>query len=143
MARAGDSYVIQIKEAHLMWGAYHPSRHGISGEGRTEVYGEGYIKIPAKEAYHFGVFNQNNPAGVTAYYNCVSYDGYYHGTLLAQGNQADPNYAKQFSEYDNLKAIGDWYHYVGAVAGDYVKVKFTSANSIIIEHSTTRTGFHI
>lgn len=23
MARAGDSYVVQLKNAHLMWGEYH------------------------------------------------------------------------------------------------------------------------
>lgn len=80
--------------------------------------------------------------GANTYYDCVSYDGYYHGTLLAQGNQANVDYAKQFSEYDNLKGIGDWYDYVGAVEGDYVKVKFISPNSIIIEHSTTKY-FHI
>jgi hypothetical protein len=135
MARTGNSYIVQLKNAHLTWGEYHPSRHSHS---RNTVYGEGYIKIPANKAYCFDIFNQNNMLGANAHYDCVSYDGYYHGILLAQGNQADPNYAKQFSEYNNLKGIGDWYNYVGAVEGDYVKVKFTSPNSIIIEHSTTK-----
>jgi len=134
MARAGDSYIVRLKNAHLMWGEYHPSRHSHT---RNTIYGEGYIKIPAEKAYEFGIFNQNNTLGENAYYDCVSHDGYYHGTLLAQGQQADPNYAKQFSEYENLKGIGDWYNHVGAVEGDYVKVKFTSPNSIIIEHSKT------
>ena len=143
MAIAGKSYVVELLEPHLMWGEYHPSRHGVPGEGRMEIYGEGYIKISAKEAYDFKIFNQNNMYGENAYYECVSYDGYYRGTLLAQGNQADSNYAKQFSEYGNLKGIGDWYDYVSAVAGDYVKVKFTGINSMIIEHSKTKTEFHI
>jgi hypothetical protein len=143
MANTGDSYIVQIKTAHLMWGEYHPSRHGIPGDGRMEIYGEGYIKIPANEAYRLGIMNQNNNMGIHAYYNCDSYDGFYQGLLLAQGNQSDPNYAKQFSQHGCLKAIGDWYDYVGAVDGDYVKVRFTSQDSIIIEHSKTRTGFHI
>ena len=52
-------------------------------------------------------------------------------------------YAKQFAEEGNLKGIGDWYDYVGATAGDYVKVVFTSQNYIIIEHSIDRFSFHI
>jgi hypothetical protein len=143
MAIAGQSYVVELKESHLMWGEYHPSRHGIPGAGRMEVYGEGYIKIPANEAYDFEIFNSSNPFGISELYHCISYDGYYDGILKAQGNQNDPAYAKQFAEDGNLKGIGDWYDYVGAVVGNYVKVKFTSSNSMIIEHNTTATGFHI
>lgn len=102
-----------------MWGEFHPSRHSHS---RREVYGEGYIKIPANIAYNYDIFNKHNPFGVNVRYNCTSYDGYYSGCLLVQGNQSDPNYAKQFSEEINLKAIGDWYDYVGATTVDYVKV---------------------
>jgi hypothetical protein len=40
MVRAGDSYVVQLTNAHLMWGEYHPSRHSHS---RNTVYGEGLI----------------------------------------------------------------------------------------------------
>ena len=76
-------------------------------------------------------------------YHCVSYDSYYDGYLLAQGNQHDPFYAKQFAEKGNLKGIGDWYDFVGATSGDYVKVVFTSPSDILIEHSLTRHGFHI
>lgn len=112
MPQAGDSFIVEIKEAHIMWGEFHPSRHSHS---RREVYGEGYIQIPAGSAYNYGIFNRNNPFGANVRYNCTSYDGYYNGRLLAQGNQGgDPNYAKQFSEEGNLKAIGDWYDYVGA-----------------------------
>ena len=61
MANTGDWYVVQIKEPHLMWGEFHPSRHSHS---RREIYGEGYIKIPAKDAYDINIFNKNNPFGI-------------------------------------------------------------------------------
>lgn len=140
MPQAGDSYIVEIKEAHIMWGEFHPSRHSHS---RTQVYGEGYIQIPAQYAYRYGVFNKNNPSGANVRYNCTSYDGYYSGCLLAQGNQSDQNFAKQFSEEGNLKGIGDWYDYVGATAGDYVKVVFISATDMKIEHSRTPNQFNI
>lgn len=140
MPAAGDSYIVEIKEAHIMWGEYHPSRHSHS---RREEYGEGYIQLPAEYAYDFGIFNSNNPFNANIIYNCTSYDGYYSGRLLAQGNQSQYFFAKQFAEKGNLKGIGDWYDYVGATSGDYVKVVFTSPTDMIIEHSLTRTGFHI
>lgn len=140
MPRAGDSYIVELKDAHLKWGEYHPSRHSHT---RGTVYGEGYIKIPSRAAYSFEIFNSNNPFGANVHYTCTSYDGYYNGRLLAQGNQAEASYAKQFSEDGNLKGIGDWYDHVSAQAGDFVKVKFNSPTDMIIEYSQTRTGFHI
>lgn len=140
MPQTGDSFIVEIKEAHIMWGEFHPSRHSHS---RRAVYGEGYIQIPSNVAYSLGIFNKNNPFGANVRYSCTSYDGYYSGCLLAQGNQYDSNYAKQFSEEGNLKAIGDWYDYVGATTGDYVKVVFTSPTDIVIEHSFTNNGFNI
>lgn len=140
MSLANNSYIVEIKEAHIMWGEYHPSRHSHS---RREIYGEGYIQIPSDVAYKFNIFNSNNPFGISARYYCTSYDSYYDGWLLAQGNQSNPIYAKQFAEEGNLKRIGDWYDYVGATAGDYVKVVFTPQNHIIIEHSIDRFSFHI
>jgi hypothetical protein len=139
MPRAGDSYIVELKDAHIKWGEYHPSRHSHT---RNAIYGEGYIQIPADKADRFDIFNSNNPFGIGTDYNCVSYDGYYSGIVRAQGNQGDGIHAKQFAEANNLKGIGDWYNYIGAIAGDYVKVKFTSPNDIIIEHCTTK-NFHI
>ena len=140
MPKAGDNYIVQLKEPHLMWGRFHPSRHSHT---RREIYGEGYIKIPSAVAYDFGIFNKSNPFGISAIYHCTSYDNYYSSRLLAQGNQNDPIYAKQFAEEGNLKGIGDWYDFVGANVDDFVKVLFISSNEIIIEHSTTGYGFHI
>ncbi len=140
MAKKGDSYIVQIEEAHLMWGEYHPCRHSHS---RRETYGEGYIKIPSTVAYDYCIFNNNNPYEANTLYSCKSYDGYYKGTLLAQGNQDDPIYAKQFAEKGNLKGIGDWYDYVGADVGDFVKVVFTAPNKILIEYNKDEFSFHI
>lgn len=140
MPSAGDSYIVQIQDAHIMWGQYHPSRHSHT---RREIYGEGYIKIPAKVSYTLSIFNKSNPFGISARYYCTSYDSYYEGWLLAQGNQSDSIYAKQFAEEKNLKGIGDWYDYIGATAGDYVKVLFISPNQMIIEHSLNSYEFHI
>lgn len=140
MPNPGDYFIIQLKEPHLMWGEFHPSRHSHS---RREIYGEGYIPIPANVAYRFGIFNKSNPFGISPIYYCMSYDNYYHGRLLAQGNQSDSHYAKQFAEEGNLKGIGDWYDYVGADVDDFVKVVFTSPNEILIEHCHSKFGFHI
>ena len=138
MPNIGDWYIVSLKKAHLEWGSH---RHKFNRPGI--IYGEGYIQIPADVAYDFNIYNSNNPYGANVYYDCTSYDGYYTGTLLAQGNQGNPFYAKQFSEYDDLKAVGYWYYQVNAVIGDYIKVVFTSPSDVIIEHSTTKNGFHI
>lgn len=140
MPNAGDSYIVEILEPHLMWGEYHPSRHSHS---RRETYGEGYIKIPADVAYDYQIFNHNNPFHANCLYRCTSFDNYYQGTLLAQGNQSNAIYAKQFAEEGNLKGIGDWYDYVGADVGDFVKVVFTSPTELLIEHSINPDEFHI
>lgn len=51
MANTGDSYIVTIKRPHLEWGEYrHTDSRGI-------VYGEGYIQIPASEAYRFNLLN--------------------------------------------------------------------------------------
>lgn len=137
MPTAGDCFTVQLKRAHFEWGSH---RHTDS---RGFVYNEGYIQIPAADAYRLDIFNQNHPSGGNAFYDCVSYDGHFRGQLLAQGNQDRHMYAKQFSEYGNLKGIGDWYARVGAREGDYVKVRFDSCTEMTIEHSTTIDGFNI
>ena len=140
MPNTGDYYIVKILEPHIMWGEYHPSMHSHT---RREIYGEGYIKIPSNVAYDFQIFNHNNPFQANCLYSCTSYDKYYHGILLAQGNQSNDIYAKQFAEEGNLKGIGDWYDYVGADKGDYVKVVFTSPSDMLIEHSLDQHSFHI
>lgn len=138
MPRTGNSFIVELKRPHLEWGSH---RHTYTRPGL--IYGEGYIQIPSKYAYAYEIYNSNNPHNANTHYDCTSYDGYYSGTLLAQGNQNDPIYAKQFSGLDDLKAIGSWYYHVNANVGDFVKVVFTSPTDIIIEHCTTISGFHI
>lgn len=125
------SYEITLKPSHLEWGVYrHTNSRGV-------VYGEGYIPIPAKVAYSNNIYNQNGTDGKDVLgeniFNCSSADGLYQGLLRAQGNQDDPQYAKQFSGDKDLKAIGHWFYQIGASAGDKIKVTWKSSTEIVIE----------
>lgn len=131
MAKAGDTFTVTLKKAHLEWGSYrHTNSRGI-------VYGEGYIKIPAPDAYRYGLLNSNGTGGLDILgqniFNCRSADGLFSGELKAQGDQADDIFAKQFAGNDNLKAIGDWYYAIGATVGDKIKVTWVSPTDLIIE----------
>lgn len=138
MPTAGNSYIVRLSKAHLEWGVH---RHTFTRPGL--IYGEGYIRIPRDYAIAFNILMSNHPTA-NILYNCVSYDRQYEGILKAQGNSgAGDIFAKQFSEYGNLKAIGSWYCAVGAVVGNYVKVMFTSPSDMIIEHSCKPNNFHI
>lgn len=132
MAKAGDSYIVTIEKSHLEWGKHrYTNTRGI-------VYGEGYIKIPAKEARRLNLLNANgtdnkNVLGENLF-NCVSADRNFKGVLRAQGcSGAGEPYAKQFAGDNNLKAIGDWYYSVGAKEGNKVKVTWSSHTDIVIE----------
>jgi hypothetical protein len=132
MARAGQSYTITLKKAHLEWGTHRYTN------SRGVVYGEGYIPIPAKVARTFNIQNQNGTGyndvlGVNLF-NCKSVDGIFDGVVRAQGcKEAGYIYAKQFSGDGDLKAIGDWFYAIGASVGDRVKVYWTSPADIVIE----------
>lgn len=131
MAQAGDSYVVELKQAHLEWGEHrYTNSRGI-------VYGEGYIPIRAEDAYRFNIQNQNGTGyrdimGVNLF-NCESSDGLFRGVLRAQGNQSNARFAKQFAGDNNLKAIGLWYSQIDAQVGDRVKVTWLSPTDIKIE----------
>ena len=128
MPKAGDSFIVCLKPSHIKWGTY---RHT---DTRDLIYGEGYIKIPRKDAEKFGIFNDNHPTA-NPRYHCTAVDGSYSGILLAQGcSCAGDVYAKQFAEEGNLKGIGNWYRSVGAKVGGKVKVTFTSSDSLEIEY---------
>jgi hypothetical protein len=127
MPNTGDSYTVTIRKSHLKWGTYRYSNT------RDPIYGEGYIRIPLKDARTFGIFNSNN-ASANTQFNCKSVDGYFNGVLLAQGsNKAGAIYAKQFAEQGNLKGIGNWYAYTKAKVDDQVRVTWISPTDIIIE----------
>ena len=133
MAKAGDTYTITLRMAHLKWGEYR-----YTGS-RDIIYGEGYIPIPKKYAIAFNILNNNgtNEAGIlgTNLFKCKSKDGLFEGVLRAQGAcRAGEQYAKQFAGNKNLKALGDWFFDIGADIGDKVRVTWTSPTDIIIEH---------
>ena len=132
MANTGDSFIVTIKRPHLEWGEYRYTN------SRGVVYGEGYIKIPAKEARRLNLLNTNGTYGGDVWgenlFNCMSADGRFSCVLRAQGcsNAGEP-FAKQFAGDNNLKALGDWYYSMGAQVGDQVKVTWSSPTDIIID----------
>lgn len=129
MPNSGDTYVVEIKQAHLEWGTH---RHTST---RNAIYGEGYIQIPAPEARNFGISNSRDPHN-SAVYSCSSTDGYLNNeALLASGtNSGGENLAKQFQGHGNLQLIGNWYQHVNAQEGDFVRIFFTGSNSMLIEY---------
>lgn len=132
MAKRGDSYVVTLKRAHLEWGT-HRYTHT-----RDRIYGEGYLPIPASRARAFEIYNSNSIGGRDELgvniFNCQSADGFLNCILKAQGcSTAGSIYAKQFSVADDLRALGDWYEYIGAVVGDRVRVTWISDTDIVLE----------
>lgn len=131
MARAGDSFTVILRESHLDWGEYR------NPTNREPVSGEGYIPIPKEKAKCFGIYNSNNSATGLGYnlFTAHSADGFLDDVmLLAQGSStAGDIYAKQFSDKDNLKKIGQWYSHMGAGVGDKVVVTFISSTEIMLE----------
>lgn len=127
MPKAGDFFIVELKDTHVDWGEYRYTNT------RDIIPGEGYIPIPRSKAEAFRIYNTNGSSSLPLY-NCTSIDGLYQGTLLAQGSSEKGDiYAKQFAEYKNLKGLGRWFAAVGARPGDRVKVFFTSSASLTIE----------
>lgn len=135
MSISGNTYTVEIKEAHLNWGSHrHTSTRGI-------VYGEGYIHIPRQYARDFNIYNSNyntNNADVVGIniFNCSSEDSFLiNAELKSSGNSgAGDVYAKQFQGNGSLQTIGDWYHHVDAQVGDHVEVTWTSSTDLVIRH---------
>lgn len=131
MANTGESYEVELKEPHLDWGRVRYTNT------REPIPGEGYIPIPAADAYRLNLLNSNGTNGNDVFgqnlFYCTSADHSYQGVLRAQGNQDRTQYAKQFSEDGNLRGIGSWYASIGAVPGDWIRVSWTSPVDIIIE----------
>lgn len=131
MAKAGDSFEVTLKEAHLNWGTH---RHTDTRKKRD---GEGYIPIPAKVAKKLELKNGNatnteNVLGINVF-NCQSEDGQFHGELKAQGcSKAKEENAKQFSIAGDLKKLGKYFQENNAQVGDTLEVKFTSSEDAII-----------
>lgn len=131
MACAGDSYIVLLKETHLMWGTY---RNTYS---RDRIYGEGYIKIPAIEAKRIGMYNSNNfkvGIGFNEFFFKTS-DGFLSGILKSTGcSQAGDIYAKNLHVSGDLKGLGQWFAHVNAIPGDRVEVRFLSPIDIVLTH---------
>ena len=132
MAKAGDSYKVKLRKAHLGWGTYRET------ESRAKREGEAYIQIPIKYARKYSLFNSNGTGGKDVLgknlFNCKSKDGLFSGVLKAQGaSRAGAEYAKQFSVNNDLKAIGNWYIRINANVDDTIKVTWTSDTDIVIE----------
>ena len=132
MAKAGDSYIVTLEQAHLEWGT-----HRYTGT-RPQIYGEGYLHIPRQIARALSLYNSNYTGGADVLgkniFNCTSVDGLFTGQLKAQGNSESGDvYAKQFSGNNNLQALGRWYSAVEACIGDRVKVEWTSPTDIRIQ----------
>lgn len=131
MANSGDSYIVEVKQAHLEWGEHrYTNSRGI-------VYGEGYIAIPAEYAYKYDLLNNNGTGKKDILgknlFRCESADGLFRGVLRAQGDQANAEYAKQLAGDKYLKAVGSWYSQIDAKVGDLVKVTWLSPTDIVIE----------
>lgn len=132
MAKAGDSYKVKLRMAHLGWGTYRAT------DSRAKREGEAYIQIPAKYARKFNLLNSNGTNGQDVLgknlFRCTSADGLFSDILRAQGSSsANSIYAKQFSVNRNLLAVGDWYKKIGAQVGDTIKVTWASDVDIVIQ----------
>lgn len=132
MANTGDTYIITLRKSHLEWGTHRYTN------SRNQIYGEGYIPIPADYAYSYELLNSNGTGyrdvlGKNIFY-CESADGLFKGVLRAQGcREAGDKYAKQFSGDGNLKSLGTWFAQIGAVVGDRIRVSWVSPTAIVIE----------
>lgn len=128
MPKRGDTFVIELKRAHLEWGSY---RHTNT---REIIYGEGYIQIPRKHAIQFGIYNNNYPYA-NPNYVCSTNDGFLkNAKVIATGSTVKGDmYAKQFQGSGNLKLFGNWFEYVSAQQGDQVKVTWLSEDEILLE----------
>ena len=131
MAKAGDKFIVELKETHLGWGTYRYTN------SRDIISGEGYIPIPSQYAKLYQLYNSNKTNGLDILgeniFNFVTDDGFLSGQLKSQGcNDGGAVFAKQFSVNDDLKALGTWYAYVNMQVGDKVEVQFTTPTDIII-----------
>ncbi|CAM4364740.1 hypothetical protein [Lacicoccus alkaliphilus] len=128
MPSNGDSYIIELKQAHLEWGVY---RHT---DTRSRIPGEGYLPIPRQKAVDYSIYNGNH-SSVSNIYECTSQDGYLlQESVKASGSsRAGDIYAKQFQGNEDLSLFGRWFSHVNAQIGDHVRVTFTGPSSFEIE----------
>lgn len=128
MPNVGNSYITELKQAHLEWGTH---RHT---DTRGTIYGEGYLHIPRPVAQMFSIYNSNQP-GANIIYTCSSVDGFLqNATLKASGSsRAGDPFAKQFQGNGDLQVIGQWFIQVNAQAGDRVRVSWINSTEVQVE----------
>jgi len=126
MPTTGQHFITILKQAHLEWGSHRQTNtRGIR-------YGEGYLQIPASDAYNCEITNDKEPAR-SQIYNFSTSDGFItNGRLKASGNQAQEKYAKQFHGDGNLQLLGDWFYHIDAQIGDEIEIKFISPADILL-----------
>lgn len=126
MPTTGQHFRTTLKQAHLEWGSHrHTNTRGIR-------YGEGYLQIPASDAYNCEITNDKEPVR-SQVYNFSTSDGIItNGRLKASGNQAQEKYAKQFHGDGNLQLLGDWFYEINAQVGDEIEIKFISPTDILL-----------
>lgn len=121
MPRAGDHYIIYLKQSHLDWG-----RHRYT-HTRDRIAGEGYVPIPKRYATAYGI-------NIGTCYMATFADGFPPFTARAAGNSARGELAaKQFQGDGDLKAFGRWFAHCGAETDDAVVVTFTSPQTVNFE----------
>lgn len=126
MPNTGDSFITKLKKAHLEWGTHRYT------STRDIRYGEGYLQIPAMDAYHLEITNDKEPTR-SQIYSFSTADGFIqNGSLKASGNQDRENYAKQFHGNGDLQLLGSWFDYINAEEGDEIKIEFTSPTDILL-----------
>ncbi|QDH22192.1 hypothetical protein [Saccharibacillus brassicae] len=128
MAKAGDFFIVEIKQAHMQWGIHRYTNT------RDPRYGEGYLQIPAYHARRLSIYNSNHRSASTNY-TCDSVDGFLKEVVLkaAGCSKGGSVIAKQFQGRGDLLMLGDWYQHVNAQVGDKVKVTFKTPRYIEIE----------
>lgn len=131
MAISGNTYTITLKKAHLEWGTY---RHTSS---RGQIYGEGYIPIPAQYARLYSIYNSNHSQTGIGFneFHCTSTDGHFNGIVKTAGCSSRGSiYPKNLQGSGNLQALGNWFSQINAKVGDSVDVTWVSPNNIEIRH---------
>lgn len=121
MAKAGDCYTVEVKNAHIKWGTYRKTF------SRNLIDGESYVKIPADSARKFNIKRGDTFK--------AHFDNYDSINIKASGNgPTDGNivYAKQFEGIGQgaCKAFTPWYIENNISVGDTILVEFTSDKDI-------------
>lgn len=128
MPKAGDSFVIVLKDTHMSWGTH---RYTTT---RDKIVGESYIPIPRAEAIKYGIYNSNKGKGLGInQFKARSADGQYKGIIKSGGSsRAGDIYAKNFSESGNLKGFSKWFDRASISVGDHIEVKWISSTDVLL-----------